>query len=156
MMKLGFNTLNNLLKLHIFQQSRKPLFEEMPSRSDVIKPDVFDGTNFNRWQAKTKMWLMDQKLFWTMADPPRIDPMDAECQTKWKDADTPAVARLLSVFADKLFDVYVSYMNANKLWDELDQKYSKGDNGNESFITARYLNYKMVDGCSVMERIHEL
>ena len=60
-MNAGLNY-DYLLKLHILQQSRKTIFEEMASSSDVVKPEVFDGANFKRWQAKTKLWLTDLKL----------------------------------------------------------------------------------------------
>jgi hypothetical protein len=47
------------------QQSKKPL-RIMASSSDVIKPEAFDGTSFKRWQIKTRMWLIDIKLFWVV------------------------------------------------------------------------------------------
>lgn len=52
-----------LLKSLYLQQFRKPTIEEMASSSDVVKSEVFDGTNFKRWQAKTTLWLTDLRLF---------------------------------------------------------------------------------------------
>ena len=150
----GFNS-EILLKLHFLQQSRKPIFEEMALSSDVVKPEVFDGANFKRWQAKTKLWLTDLRLFWVVSNPPMF-PLETAEMTRWEDANNSALARLLAVLSNRLFDVYVTFTNAKQLWDELNEKYSEGDNGNESFITAAYLNYKMVEGRSVMEQLHEL
>ncbi|XP_062200700.1 uncharacterized protein LOC133903369 [Phragmites australis] len=45
---------------------------------------------------------------------------------------------------------------ARKVWTELNDKYADSDNGNESFMVASYLNFRMGDGRSVMEQIHEL
>lgn len=60
--------------------------------------------------------------------------------TWWEDANNLVLIRLLAVLSNRLFDVYVNFTNAKQLWDELDEKYFEGDNGNESFITATYLN----------------
>ena len=76
--------------------------------------------------------------------------------TRWEDIDNSVLARLLAILSHRLFDVYVNFKDAKQLSNELDEKYSEGHNGNESFITATYLNFKMVEGRSVMEQLHEL
>ncbi|KAF0902671.1 hypothetical protein E2562_018299 [Oryza meyeriana var. granulata] len=109
-------------------------------RSVYFKPEIFDESNFKRWQARAKLWLMDQKLFWVISSPPK-GTLDGKARSEWEDATNAAIARLLAVLSNRLFDIYVTYTDAKKLWDELDQKYSEGDNGNELFTTATYLNY---------------
>ena len=161
----------------IIQQSRNPIFaSEMasssssalpPSSSDAIKPECFDGTGFKRWQARTRLWLMELGLYWVLTEEPpapqgeavldevertRLDALRA----RWEKANASALARLLAVLSNRLFDVYVSFGEARKVWTELNDKYAESDNGNESFMVASYLNFRMGDGRSVMEQIHEL
>lgn len=64
--------------------------------------------------------------------------------------------RILAVLSNMLFDVYVTYTEAKKVWTELNDKYAESDNGNESFLVASYLNFRMGDGRSIVEQIHEL
>ncbi|XP_062179609.1 uncharacterized protein LOC133884273 isoform X1 [Phragmites australis] len=161
---------------HIFQQSRNPIASVMassssfvppPSSSDAIKPESFDGTGFKRWQARTRLWMMELGLFWVLTEEPpapqgeavldevertRLDALRA----RWEKANASALARLLAVLSNRLFDVYVGFGEARKVWTELNDKYAESDNGNESFMVASYLNFRMGDSRSVMEQIHEL
>ncbi|XP_062230296.1 uncharacterized protein LOC133928014 [Phragmites australis] len=66
------------------------------------------------------------------------------------------LARLLAVLSNRLFDIYVGFGEARKVWTELNDKYAERDNGNESFMVVSYLNFRMGDGRSVMEQIYEL
>jgi hypothetical protein len=64
------------------QHSRKSICT-MASSSDVIKPEVFDGACFKRWQIKTRMWLTDLKLFWVVLAPvPEAIADDANAAAK--------------------------------------------------------------------------
>jgi hypothetical protein len=147
------------------QQSRKPI-RIMASSSDVIKPEAFDGASFKRWQIKTRMWLTDLKLFWvvTSAVPEAAsDNTDDEAKAatlaekaKWDEANEACLSRLLNVLSNRLFDVYSGFTSAKGLWTELENEFSEVDNGNKSFTTENYLNYKMVEGMSVMEQLQEI
>jgi hypothetical protein len=135
--------------------------------SDAIKPEVFDGTGFKRWQTRMRLWLMELGLFWVLTEEPTVVPGDdvpneverarlAALRTRWEKANGSALARILAVLSNRLFDVYVSYKEAIKVWTELNAKYAESDNDNESFLVASYLNFRMGDGRSVVEQIHEL
>jgi hypothetical protein len=52
--------------------------------------------------------------------------------------------------------VYFGFTSAKGLWTKLENEFSKVENGNESFITENYLNYKMVKGRYVMEQLQEI
>jgi hypothetical protein len=144
------------------QQSRKPI-RTMASSSDFIKPETFDGASFKRWHIKTRMWLTDLKLFWVMmSDVPEAASDDADVaakaarlakKAKWDKANEACMSRLLNVLSNRLFDVYSSFTSAKGLWTELDNEFSEVDNGNESFTTENYLNYKMAEGRFVMEQL---
>jgi hypothetical protein len=138
----------------------------MASSSDVIKPEAFDGASFKRWQIKTRMWLTNLKLFWvvTSAVPEAAsdDSDDAAKATalaekaKWDEANDACLSRLVNVLSNRIFDVYSGFTYAMGLWTELENEFSEVDNGNESFTTENYLNYKMVEGISVMEQLQEI
>ena len=158
------NSFGKLLKRNLKQQSRK--LRVMAAHSDVIKPDAFDGTCFKRWQIKTRMWLTDLKLFWVVTSAlPETAPADADAtvkaiadaeKAKWEDANQACLSRLLNILSNRLFDVYSGFTSAKDLWEELENKFSEVDNGNESFTTENFLNYKMSEGRSVMEQLQEL
>jgi hypothetical protein len=152
----------------ILQQSRKPI-RIMASSSDVIKPETFDGASFKRWQIKTRMWLTDLKLFWVVtsvvpeatsdnADDAAKAAALAE-KAKWDEANEACLSRLLNVLSNRLFDVYSGFTSAKGLWTELENEFSEVDNGNESFTTENYLNYKMAEGSllwSIYRRFNSL
>jgi hypothetical protein len=147
------------------QQSRKPI-RVMASSSDIIKPEAFDGASFKRWQIKTRMWLTDLKLFWVvMSAVPEAASDDADDaakadalaeKAKWDETIEACLSRLLNVLSNRLFDVYSGFTSAKGLWTELENEFSEVDNGNESFTTENYLNYKMAEGRSVMEQLQEI
>jgi hypothetical protein len=74
-------------------------------------------------------------------------------KTKWDETNEVCLSRLLNVLSNRLFDVYSGFTSAKGLWTELENEFSEVDNGNESFTTENYLNYKMVEGRSVMEQL---
>ena len=76
--------------------------------------------------------------------------MEAE-KAKWDEENQACLSRLLNVLSNRLFDVYSSKTSAKELWNEVKNEFSEADNGNESFTTESYLNYKISEGRSVME-----
>jgi hypothetical protein len=154
----------SLISLNL-QQSRKPI-RIMASSSDVIKPEAFDGASFKRWQIKTRMWLTDLKLFWVVTSAvPQAASDDSDDaakaaalaeKAKWDEANEACLSRLLNVLSNRLFDVYSGFTSAKGLWTELENEFSEVDNGNESFTTENYLNYKMAEGRFVMEQLQEI
>jgi len=154
----------SLISLNL-QQSRKPI-RIMASSSDVIKPEAFDGASFKRWQIKTRMWLTDLKLFWVVTSAvPQAASDDSDDaakaaalaeKAKWDEANEACLSRLLNVLSNRLFDVYSGFTSAKGLWTELENEFSEVDNGNESFTTENYLNYKMAEGRSVIEQLQKI
>jgi hypothetical protein len=146
----------------ILHQSRKPK-RIMVSSSDVIKPKAFDDASFKRWQIKTRMWLTDLKLFWVVTSVvPQVASDDSDDaakaaalveKIKWDETNEACLSRLLNVLSNRLFDVYSGFTSAKGLWTELENEFSEVNNGNESFTMKNYLNYKMVEGRSVMEQL---
>jgi hypothetical protein len=77
-------------------------------------------------------------------------------KAKWDEANEACLSRLLNVLSNRLFDVYSAFTSAKGLWTDLENEFSEVDNGNESFTTENYLNYKMAEGRSVMEQLQEI
>nr|CAB3471194.1 unnamed protein product [Digitaria exilis] len=146
-----------------------------PSTSRFDDSDMSGGIGFLgqnncslsfRWQIKTRMWLTDLKLFWVVAGvvpeaaaPDADDAAKAtakEAKEKWDKANQACLSRLLNIISNRLFNLYSKFESAKALWTELESEFSEVDNGNESFATESYLNYKMVEGRSVMEQLQEL
>jgi hypothetical protein len=160
--KLGRNM--SLISLKV-QQCRKETCT-MASSSHVIKSEVFDGACFKRSQIKTCMWLTDLKCFWVVLAPvPEVATYDANAaarattevkEAKWDEANQACLSQLLNVLSNRLFEVYSASTSTKVLWAELENKFSKVDNGNESFATESYLDYKMSEGMSVMEQLQEI
>jgi hypothetical protein len=147
------------------QQSRKPI-RIMASSSDVIKPEAFDGASFKHWQIKTRKWLTNLKLFWVVTSAvPQAASDDSDDvakaaalaeKAKWDEANEACLSRLLNILSNHLFDVYSGFTSTKGLWTELENEFSEVDNGNESFTTENYINYKMAGGRSVMEQLQEI
>jgi hypothetical protein len=112
------------------------------------------------------MWLTELKLFWVVASAiPEAASDDSDDavkaaalaeKAKWDEANESCLSRLLNVLSNRLFDVYSGFTSDKGLWTELENEFSEVDNGNESFTMENYLNYKMVEGRSVMEQQHEI
>ncbi|WVZ84197.1 hypothetical protein U9M48_031252 [Paspalum notatum var. saurae] len=112
------------------------------------------------------MWLTDLKLFWVVLAAIPVASLDkadgaakAAAQAekaKWDEANQACLSRLLNVLSNRLFDVYSGFTSAKGLWAELENEFAEVDNVNESFTTENYLNYKMVEGRSVMEPLREI
>jgi len=51
---------------------------------------------------------------------------------------------------DALFDVYQGMESAKKLWEALENMYMTEDASSKSSIVSQFNNYKMVEGCSIL------
>ena len=64
-------------------------------------------------------------------------------------------AAILASLENTLFDVYSSdAYTAKVLWDKLDQTHNTSQ-GFEKYSVARFLDFKLVDGKSMTEQVHE-
>ncbi len=63
---------------------------------------------------------------------------------------------ILSALSNVLFDVYCSAPHtAATLWETLSTKYSTDDSGVEKYQVGKYLKYRMSEGKSVTDQVHE-
>ena len=107
------------------------------------------------------LWLIELGLFLVLTDETSAPPGEAVKDevkrmclnaliARWEKANALALARLLVILLNRLFDIYVGFEEARKVWIELNDKYVESDNSNESFMAASYLNFHMGDGRLVM------
>ena len=123
------------------------------------RPERFFGQNFRRWQQRMKFWLTTLGLFSVIeTDPPSHDeeePAYSAALQRFKQRDYLCHGRILFALSDALFDVYCSMASAKELWKSFDKKYNSEDSGLEKYTVAKFLNFKMVEGKSVVEQTHE-
>ena len=124
-------------------------------------PDKFSGgASFSRWQKKMKLWLTVKGL-WPVVqyDSPVVDQEKADSAkvyALWAEKDGVARAAILAALANTLFDVYSSdAYTAKLLWEKLDQTHNTDSQGLEKYSVARFLDFKLVDGKSMTEQVHE-
>ncbi|XP_060210819.1 uncharacterized protein LOC132637800 [Lycium barbarum] len=63
---------------------------------------------------------------------------------------------ILRGLEDDLYNIYSNVGTSKELWDALEKKYKSEDAVLKKFIAAKFLDYKMVDGKSVVPQVQEL
>ncbi|XP_075080166.1 uncharacterized protein LOC142165529 [Nicotiana tabacum] len=74
----------------------------------------------------------------------------------WKHSDFLCKNYILSCLEDYLYNVYSIMKTSRELWNALEKKYKTEDAGLKKFVTAKFLDFKMVDGKSVITQVQEL
>nr|XP_016452660.1 PREDICTED: uncharacterized protein LOC107777183 [Nicotiana tabacum] len=74
----------------------------------------------------------------------------------WKHFDFLCKNYILSCLEDGLYNVYSVMKTSRELWNALEKKYKTEDAGLKKFVAAKFLNFKMVDGKSVITQVQEL
>ncbi|GJT77290.1 zinc finger, CCHC-type containing protein [Tanacetum coccineum] len=125
------------------------------------KLDKFEGHNFRRWQKNMHFLLTTLKVVYVLTTPIPELLEDATVEAiriwaKWENDDYICRGRILNGMSDSLFDVYLNFESAKKLWDSLESKYMAEDASSKKFLVSNFNNYKMVDSRPVMEQFNEL
>ena len=74
----------------------------------------------------------------------------------WKHSDFLCRNYILSGLDDILYNVYSNINTSKELWEALEKKYKAEDAGLKKFVTAKFLDYKMVDTKATVTQIQEL
>ena len=61
---------------------------------------------------------------------------------------------IISVLAENLVDSYIRLPTGKALWDALEAQYGVSDAGSELYAIEQFLDYRMVDDCSMVEQAH--
>ena len=63
---------------------------------------------------------------------------------------------IISVLRDSIVDAYVTLPTKKEMWDALEAKYGVLDAASELYVMKQFYDYRMTDGCSVVEQVHEI
>nr|XP_009622350.1 uncharacterized protein LOC104113772 [Nicotiana tomentosiformis] len=74
----------------------------------------------------------------------------------WKHSDFLCKNYILSCLEDGLYNVYSVMKTSIELWNAFEKKYKTEDAGLKKFVDAEFLNFKVVDGKSVITQVQEL
>jgi hypothetical protein len=87
----------------------------------MLKPNVFDGSNYKRWRQSCILWMTSMHCFFVV-EPRAVGPHTPEEDNAFLDADVRFRAGLLSVLGDTIVDAYVPLRSGKEMWDALEQR----------------------------------
>jgi hypothetical protein len=88
----------------------------------MLKPNVFEGTQYKRWRQRCIIWLTATHCYF-VAEPGSGGPHTPEKERAFQHADTTLREAILSVLANSIVDAYVSLQSGKEMWDALEAKY---------------------------------
>nr|XP_009800187.1 PREDICTED: uncharacterized protein LOC104246131 [Nicotiana sylvestris] len=110
------------------------------------KSGKFSGVNFKRWQQKIGCPVVPEGT----PDNERFLVTEA-----WKQSNFLCKNYILSGLEDGLYNVYSIMKISRELWNALEKKYKTEDAGLKKFVAAKFLDFKMIDGKSVIAQVQE-
>ncbi|XP_071914027.1 uncharacterized protein [Coffea arabica] len=133
-------------------------------KSDMIKLDRFDGTNFTRWKDKLLFLLMELGVAYLLVDNlPKIpEPSDGEsdeikASRKKREENEVRYSRfILNALPDRLYDLLRSLKSPQEIWKALENKYMSEKQGTDRFLTMKFFEFQMIDNKSVMNQMDKL
>jgi hypothetical protein len=123
--------------------------------ASMLKPNVFDGSNYKRWRQRCILWMTSMHCFFVV-EPRAVGPHTPKEDNAFHDADVRFRARLLSMLGDTIVDAYVPLQSGKEMRDALEQHYGVSDVGSELYVMEQFHDYRMVDDHSVVEQAHEI
>ncbi|XP_075087747.1 uncharacterized protein LOC142169740 [Nicotiana tabacum] len=126
------------------------------------KSEKFSGVDFKNWQQKIFFYLTTLSLQrFISEDVPVLGEETLENErfvvTKaCKHSDFLCKNYTLSCLEDDLYNVYSVMKTSRELWNALEKKCKTEDARLKKFVAAKFLDFKMVDGKSVITQVQEL
>ena len=122
------------------------------------KPSFFDGTCYDYWKRKMKMYLSsinDQVWDVTKSDYVIIDPTNLTNQDKAnKQCNTMALNPIYDAIDSKVFEQIMDYERASEVWKRLEETY-EGTPAVKSaklyILMDKLTSFKMKDDESILE-----
>ncbi|XP_074267120.1 uncharacterized protein LOC141590425 [Silene latifolia] len=137
---------------------------------DISKIEQLDGQNYKRWSQKLLMFFEQLEIDYVLFnDPPKpIVPSDAETTpppskdvksneeviAKFVKDNKTARCHILNNMVNPLFDLFADNKSAKVIWESLLKKYGADDTGKKKYVVGKWLQFKLVDGKSIMEQVH--
>ncbi|XP_019237515.1 PREDICTED: uncharacterized protein LOC109217701 [Nicotiana attenuata] len=128
----------------------------------VEKPGKFSGVDFKRWQQKLFFYLTTLSLQRFIQEDVPVVPEGTPDNERflvteaWKHSDFLCKNYILSGLEDGLYNVYSVMKTSRELWNALEKKYKTEDAGLKKFVAAKFPDFKMIDGKSVITQVQEL
>jgi hypothetical protein len=94
----------NLAKFTTIQKRDRPFTST--GFASMLKPNVFDCTNYKRWRQRCILWMTSMHCFYVV-EPRAVGPHTPEEESAFHDTDVRFRAGLLSVLGDTVVDSYV-------------------------------------------------
>ena len=126
------------------------------------KPEMFNGTYFNRWQQKMLFYLTTLNLTrFLRKDAPALKENETDKQVvtaveAWNHVDFLCRNYILNGLDNTLYNVYCAFNTARELWESLDKKYKTEDAGLKKFVVGKFLDYKILDSKTVISQVQDL
>ncbi|XP_019234036.1 PREDICTED: uncharacterized protein LOC109214556 [Nicotiana attenuata] len=126
------------------------------------RPGKFSGVDFKRWQQKMFFYLTTLSLQRFIQEDVPVVPEGTPDNERflvteaWKHSDFLCKNYILSGLEDGLYNVYSVMKTSRELWNALEKKYKTEDAGLKKFVAAKFLDFKMIDGKSVITQVQEL
>jgi hypothetical protein len=77
-------------------------------------------------------------------------------QNKFEEANTIFAGCILTILADRLYDVFMYIKVGKELWGALDAKFGVADASSELYIMESFHDIKMVKDLPVVQQAHEM
>ncbi|KAF8026990.1 hypothetical protein BT93_E0037 [Corymbia citriodora subsp. variegata] len=128
----------------------------------------FDGKNYQHWAQQMEFFLKQLKIAYVLTDPRPVTNLIPEASSgeiaqakaaeqKWMNDDYVCRRNILSSLSDDLFYKYSHNTHSAKdLWEKLRLVYLYEEYGTKRLQVKRYIEFKMVNGKSVVEQVQEL
>ncbi|XP_070024877.1 uncharacterized protein [Nicotiana sylvestris] len=126
------------------------------------KPRKFSGVDFKRWQQKMFFYQTTLSLQRFIQEDVPVVPEgtpENECflvTEAWKHSDFLCKNYISSGLEDSLYNVYSVMKTSKELWNALEKKYKTEDVGLKKFVAAKFLDFKMINGKSIIAQVQEL
>ncbi|XP_075083551.1 uncharacterized protein LOC142167286 [Nicotiana tabacum] len=133
-----------------------------PVMAPTKKPKKFAGVDFKRWQQKMFFYLTTLSLQHFISEDVLVLGEETPENERfvvteaWKRSDFLCINYILSCLEDGLYNVYSVIKISRELWNAPEKKYKTKDVGLKKFVAAKFLDFKMVDGKSVITQVQEL
>ncbi|KAL8093519.1 hypothetical protein AgCh_035404 [Apium graveolens] len=137
---------NNSIAIGSFHAMRHGILTSTSAGNDG--PTFGTIGDYSPWQLSVAASTIDRKFFTKLKL--------GNGRVYQAEKERVARAAILASLENTLFDVYSSdAYTAKVLWDKLDQTHNTDSQGFEKYYVARFLDFKLVDGKSMTEQVHE-
>ena len=125
------------------------------------KPEMFNGTDFKRWQQNMFYLTTLNLARFLNEDGHKLDVGETYKEklaavAAWNHSDFLCRNYVLNGLENTLYNVYSPLKTAEELRDSLDKKHKTEDVGLKKFIVGKFLDFKMVDSKTVLSQVQEL